>query len=147
MRDLLPKSRQADCVSVSTSGLTKRYGLHVACDGIDLCISKGTTFGLLGPNGAGKSTLIRMLMGLTEKDSGRATVLGCEDLRSSILRQRVGYVPELHYMYRWMSVQEILEFAGPLYTQWDAELAEDLIDRFELPKKKKVSSLSKGMTA
>jgi ABC-2 type transport system ATP-binding protein len=50
-------------------------------------------------------------------------------------------------MYRWMTVQEILEFAGPLYAQWDADLAENLIDKFELPKKKKVSSLSKGMTA
>jgi ABC-2 type transport system ATP-binding protein len=138
---------ESDGHSIVVSGLTKRYGNQVACNGIDLCISRGRTFGLLGPNGAGKSTLIRMLMGLTESDAGRASVLGCEDLRSSALRQRVGYVPELHFMYRWMTIREILEFVSPLYVHWDTELAKDLVDKFELPMRKRVSSLSKGMTA
>lgn len=147
MTEFALQSAESDGRSIVVSGLTKRYGKQVACNGIDLCISSGRTFGLLGPNGAGKSTLIRMLMGLTESDAGRASILGCEDLRSSDLRQRVGYVPELHFMYRWMTIREILEFVSPLYVHWDAGLAKDLVDKFELPMRKRISSLSKGMTA
>ncbi|MFD0419077.1 ABC transporter ATP-binding protein [Streptomyces sp. NPDC127108] len=61
---------------IETSGLTKRYGKHLAVDGLDLSVPGGSVFGFLGPNGSGKTTTIRMLMGLIEPTSGRAKVLG-----------------------------------------------------------------------
>ncbi len=134
--------------AIDVRGLTKRYGANVASNEIDLRVKPGTTFGLLGPNGAGKSTLIRMLMGLTSSDSGEAYLLGIDvNQRSSDLRKRIGYVPELHFIYRWMTIGEVLGFVSSLYNHWDTELAESLISRFELPITKRVSALSKGMTA
>ncbi|WJV46862.1 ABC transporter ATP-binding protein [Streptomyces flavofungini] len=61
---------------IETAGLTKRYGKHLAVDGLDLSVPGGSVFGFLGPNGSGKTTTIRMLMGLIEPTSGRAKVLG-----------------------------------------------------------------------
>lgn len=133
---------------VDVQDLTKKYGDKNACDRINIQIGRGMTFGLLGPNGAGKSTLIRMLMGLTPCDSGSIRLFGHEtQLNSTEMRQRIGYVPELHYIYRWMTVDGVIKFVSQLYDRWDSELAEDLLARFELPNKKKVGTLSKGMTA
>lgn len=141
---IIPKS---NTMSIAIGGLTKRYGKQLACNSVDLEISVGKTFGLLGPNGAGKSSLIRMLMGLIPKDAGSISILGCKDLKASQLRQKIGYVPELHYMYRWMTIEQVLRFVGPLYENWDTELAGSLVDKFQLPLAKRVSALSKGMTA
>ena len=134
--------------AIRTDKLTKRYGKTLATNALDLSVRRGTTLGLLGPNGAGKSSTIRMLMGLSEIDDGSATILGYDvEDRSPELRQRVGYVPELHFIYRWMTVGEVIQFVSALYARWDATLAEDLLSKFELPKAKKVKALSKGMVA
>ena len=61
---------------VETHGLTKRFGPHVALDGVDLRIPSGAAFGLLGPNGAGKTTLIRTLLGLTRPSAGSIRLMG-----------------------------------------------------------------------
>jgi len=141
------KTTQSESV-VDVQDLTKTYGSNHACDRINMRIGKGMTFGLLGPNGAGKSTLIRMLMGLTEIDSGTIKLFGHETrLSSPEMRQRIGYVPELHYIYRWMTVDGVIRFVSRLYDRWDSDLASNLLAKFELPGKKKVGTLSKGMTA
>ncbi len=99
--------------------LTKRYGKTLACDALNISVRKGTTFGLLGPNGAGKSTLIRMLMGLTPADSGEVRLFGeSAHERTPEIRRRIGYVPELHFIYRWMTIKEVLDFVSKLYDCW-----------------------------
>lgn len=132
---------------IELCGATKRYGRKLACDAVDLNVRQGTTFGLLGPNGAGKSSLIRMLMGLTPPDAGEVKLFG-ENARvhNTAMRQRIGYVPEVHCIYRWMTVGEIIGFVSKLYPRWDNDLADQMLAAFELPLKKKVASLSKGMT-
>ena len=134
--------------AICVRDLTKHYGKTLACDAINLTVPSGTTFGLLGPNGAGKSTFIRMLMGLTASDAGQIELLGENGISPSPqLRDRIGYVPELHFIYRWMKVREVIAFVSKLYTHWDDDLASSLLSKFELPENKRVSALSKGMTA
>lgn len=95
--------------AIEANNLTKRYGSTLATNGLNLTVRRGTTFGLLGPNGAGKSSFIRMLMGLSDIDEGSATMLSFDvEQRPTELRQRIGYVPELHFIYRWMSVGEVI---------------------------------------
>lgn len=132
---------------IELCGATKRYGRKLACDAVDLNVRQGTTFGLLGPNGAGKSSLIRMLMGLTPPDAGEVKLFGeSARVHNTAMRQRIGYVPEVHCIYRWMTVGEIIGFVSKLYPRWDNDLADQMLAAFELPLKKKVASLSKGMT-
>ena len=80
---------------IATEGLTKRYpGGVTALDGLTLELQPGI-IGLVGANGAGKSTFLRILLGLLEPTSGRASVLG-QDVRTGgpALRRFLGYMPE-----------------------------------------------------
>jgi ABC-2 type transport system ATP-binding protein len=83
-----------DSPMIETIALTKRYRHLTALDSVDLKIPYGA-IGLLGANGAGKTTLIRLLLGLTQPDSGTAAVLGLDTCRNPIrVREQVGFMPE-----------------------------------------------------
>lgn len=56
--------------SLTISGLTKRFGSHIAVDALDLHVESGEVFGLLGPNGAGKTSVVRMICGFLSPDQG-----------------------------------------------------------------------------
>jgi ABC-2 type transport system ATP-binding protein len=80
---------------IETDALTKRYpGGVTALDALSIELEPGI-IGLVGANGAGKSTLLRVLLGLLEPTSGRASVLG-QDVRAAgpELRRFLGYMPE-----------------------------------------------------
>ncbi|GAB6897286.1 ABC transporter ATP-binding protein [Kineosporia succinea] len=62
--------------ALELSGISKRFGPVVACDGVDLTVAAGEIHGLLGENGAGKSTLMRILLGLVRKDAGTVALGG-----------------------------------------------------------------------
>jgi ABC-2 type transport system ATP-binding protein len=134
-----------DSPAVEIAGLTKRFGRTLAVANLSLNIPRGSTFGLLGPNGAGKSTTIRMLMGMLSPTVGNARVLGI-DVRENPteVKQRVGYVPETHHIYRWMRIDEVVGFCRSCYKTWNDKTCQEMLDRFNLDPKKKVKHLSKG---
>src|SRR3989304_4765471 len=106
--------------AIETVGLTKRYGPKEAVSDLTLRIPRGSAFGFIGPNGAGKSTTIRMLLGMLRPSAGEARVLGYDPVRDHVaVKQRVGYVPELHFICRWMRVREVIAFCRPLYQTWN----------------------------
>jgi ABC-2 type transport system ATP-binding protein len=117
-----PAGRRVDSESVggtdaivSTRRLTKRYGEHIAVDGLDLDIFAGEVFGLLGPNGAGKTTTILMLLGLTEPTSGSATVVGTDPTRHPLaVKSRVGYLPDEVGFYDDLTASENLAYTARL---------------------------------
>ena len=86
--------------AVETHALTKRFGPNVAVNDVELRVPRGCAFGYLGPNGAGKTTLIRLLLGLTEVDSGTMSLLGYEvPKHRDIALARVGAIvdePRFH---------------------------------------------------
>ncbi len=134
-----------DCPAVETAGLTKFFGDNIAVGNLCLNIPRGCTYGLLGPNGAGKSTTIRMLMGLLVPTVGEAMVLGIPVRKNRLLvKQRVGYVPEMHYIYRWMRVREAVAFCRSWYPTWNDRLCQEMLERFALDPNQKVKNLSKG---
>ncbi len=82
-------------LAVSSRGLTKRFGHHLAVDGIDLAVPRGQVYGFLGPNGSGKTTTIRMLLGLIRPTAGRHELLGqAVPERSAAVLPRVGSLVE-----------------------------------------------------
>ncbi len=140
--------------AIRLDGFTKRFSKQVAVDGLTLDVPEGAVFGLLGENGAGKTTTIQTILGFLAPDSGRVEVLGLDPLRNGIeLRRQVGYVPEVPNLYDWMTVSEIGWFAAGFHPD-TASGPKAYIDRFhalthgfELPSKKKIKTLSKGMRA
>jgi ABC-2 type transport system ATP-binding protein len=127
-------------------GLSKRFGKTWAVDNLSLEIPRGSTFGLIGPNGAGKSTTIKMLMGMLRPTRGWAVVLGLDVLDQPVeVKQRVGYVPETHHIYRWMRVEQVIGFCRAAYRSWNDETCREMLGLFRLDPAKKVKHLSKGM--
>jgi ABC-2 type transport system ATP-binding protein len=102
--------------AVETQGLTRTFGDLTAVDCVDLRVETGRLFGFLGPNGAGKSTTIKMLTGLLDKTSGRATVLGYDiDGEPLEVKRRIGIVPEELALFDRLTGPEYLTFVGRMY--------------------------------
>ena len=85
-----------------------------ALDGLTLSVPCGQVFGFLGPNGSGKTTTMHVLLGFILPASGQAFLLGT-DVRQSIARQRIGYLPEHPDTYRFLTGRELLTAAGRLF--------------------------------
>jgi len=128
--------------------VTKRYGSNVALDNLSLEVPPGMVFALLGENGAGKSTSIKSMLGLTTPDSGSVDVLGLDSRRDGIkIRRSVGYVPEQPVLYDWMRIDQIGWFTSGFYGDGFLTRYHEQIKRFDLPLKRKLKNLSKGMRA
>ena len=85
-----------------------------ALDDLNLTIERGEVFGLLGPNGSGKSTAIKLLLGLIFPTGGKASILG-HPAGSTAINERIGFLPEESYLYRFLNGEETLKFYGRLF--------------------------------
>lgn len=147
-RGTIPFEKESVKTDLKLTGLTKRFGQTTVVDQLTLEIPKGNFLGLIGANGAGKSTTLKMLAGLLEPSAGTAEILGVSigNLKSNDLA-RIGYVPESHQIYRWMTVAETVWFCKRLNPRWNDATCAALLQQFRLDESKKVKSLSKGMLA
>src|SRR6267378_883966 len=121
----------------------------VALQGLDLEVRAGEVFGFLGPNGAGKTTTMNVLLGFVPPTSGAASLFGI-DVRQPIARQRIGYLPELTYYYKFLSAEELLRFYAKIFGIPKAE-TERRIDavlklvELDTARKRPIKTYSKGM--
>jgi ABC-2 type transport system ATP-binding protein len=121
----------------------------VAVDGLSLSVHKGEVFGFLGPNGAGKTTTMNVLLGFVNATSGDASLFGV-NVREPIARQRIGYLPEMTYYYKFLTAEELLRFYARIFGISRSE-ADKRIDRLlklvelEAVRKRAIKSYSKGM--
>lgn len=133
---------------IETGQLTKRYHGKAAVDGLNLQIPEGSIYGFLGPNGAGKSTTMKLLLGLTARDSGSIRIAGKElndKSRISILRQ-VGSLIENPSYYGNLTAHENLQIScmllGLPFSEIDRVLS---VVRLDGQKRKKAAHFSLGM--
>ncbi|HUY36396.1 MAG TPA: ABC transporter ATP-binding protein [Pirellulales bacterium] len=120
-----------------------------ALKSLDLEIRRGEIFGLLGPNGSGKTTTIKLLLGLLFPSSGQALVFG-KDASEVTKNERIGYLPEETYLYRFLNAEETLDFYGRLFDMPAAtrrQRAARLIEEVGLgwAKRRQLKEYSKGM--
>ncbi len=108
-------------------------------------LAPGEIAGLLGRNGAGKTTLIRLAMGMLHPDNGAVTVFGRNPVKDPVfVKRRIGYVAETQILPGTVSLDGLISLHRKLFPQWDDKLQRQLLDRFALPCKTAISSLSKG---
>lgn len=121
-----------------------------ALKALDLEVYKGEIFGLLGPNGSGKSTTIKLLLGLLFPSDGQALVFGKEATDVS-KNERIGYLPEESYLYKFLNAEETLDFYGRLF-DIPAEVRKERIEKLlklvgiDRARKRQLREYSKGMT-
>ena len=138
---------------VVASGLGKRYGDHVALDGINL-LEQGGLITLLGPNGAGKSTLLRCLATVVAPDDGSLMIDGLDPRREPErieIRRRLGYMPQEIGLISGAKVFDAVEYIAVLKEQRDDRRRRravfDVLDRVGLRDVagERVERLSGGM--
>ncbi len=96
---------------IEVSGLSKRYGTHLAVKDVSFSINKGEVVGFLGPNGAGKSTIMNILTGYLSLTQGKVAIDGFDVMEyPEEAKKRIGYLPEIPPLYMDMKVKEYLGF-------------------------------------
>ena len=143
-------------VIIETRNLTKVYrdfwGRQKvrALKALDLEVRRGEIFGLLGPNGSGKSTTIKLLLGLLFPTSGRALVFDT-DASDVSKNERIGYLPEESYLYKFLNSVETLDFYGRLFDM-PADVRQQRVNELitmvglDFAKRRQLKEYSKGMT-
>jgi ABC-2 type transport system ATP-binding protein len=125
--------------------LRKEYEEFIL-DSISWDIPQGYITGLIGPNGAGKTTTIKLIMNLIQSDGGEVKVLGLDHVDNDLeIKNRVGYVGEEQFFYEHRSANWTGKFVSHFFTNWDMERYQELLEKFEIPKKKMIRKFSKGM--
>ncbi len=106
--------------AIETISLTKVFpdwwgrAKVIAVEDLNLKINHNEVYGLLGPNGSGKTTTLKMLLGLLHPSKGKAIMLG-GDINSPDVKDRIGYLPEESYLYKFLNAKETLDFYGRIF--------------------------------
>jgi ABC-2 type transport system ATP-binding protein len=113
---------------------------------LSLELPSGYMMGLVGPNGAGKTTLVRLVLDLVRPDLGTIRVFG-EDHRErgASIRSRIGFVHDRPTSFDYLSVERLARLVAAFYDRWDPEVFRGLVREFDLPLRRRVSALSRGM--
>ena len=118
-----------------------------ALKGIDFSMEAGFLTALLGVNGAGKTTLLSAISGLLPLPEGADVFIGGFSLREQEkeAKECMGFVFDDSPFDEGMSPLLTGQMYGPYYRNWDMEKYIAYLDRFEIPKKRAIRKLSKGM--
>jgi ABC-2 type transport system ATP-binding protein len=151
-----PAANAARPVAIKIEGLVVEYpkrGLGqsatVAVNNLSLAIHEGEVFGFIGPNGAGKTSTMQVLLGFIAPTSGAASIFGI-DVRQAIAHQRIGYLPEMTYYYKFLTAEELLRFYARIFEIPAAETGRRIdallkLVELESARKHQIKSYSKGM--
>lgn len=145
-KNLLPGGKTL----IEVKNLVKRYGRHLAVDGLSFQVEEGQIYGFLGPNGAGKSTTMNIMTGYIGATEGEVLINGHDILKEpEEAKKHIGYLPEQPPLYMEMTVREYLCFAGELKKIPKDKLEEQIAEAMELTKLKEsenrlIHNLSKG---
>ncbi len=131
--------------AIEISGLVKRYD-GFTLDNVSFVVPKGSIMGFIGQNGAGKTTTIRALLNITKCDAGTIRMLGLDHIQNEYeIKEHIAAVfDEIPFHESFNAIQVSKMFRG-LYGNWDEQKYFEYLDRFGLPRKKKIAKFSKGM--
>ena len=130
---------------IKTVSLTKTFGPTTALENLSTTIESGSIYGLVGSNGAGKSTLLHLLAGIYRPTSGSIEIDGQPVYENSACKQQIFFIPDEIYQQPGASMESMAKLYACLYTQWSQQRYEQLVQRFPIDPKRKLSTCSKGM--
>lgn len=126
-------------------GVSKKFP-EFSLDEVSFSLEPGYIMGFIGANGAGKSTTIKLIMNLLHLDGGEIKVFGLDSREDELeIKQRIGFVYDENHFYEELTITEMTKVVAPFYRNWDQQLYRSLVEKFELPEKKKIKTFSRGM--
>lgn len=130
---------------VSLNNVSKLYD-GFSLSNVMLDIPRGYIMGLIGPNGAGKTTLIKLMMNLIHPSSGDIEVFGMPYKgHEKEIKSKIGFVYDEPGFYQDETVTRMKNMIAPFYESWNEEQFQKYMNEFQLPERKKIKKLSKGM--
>ncbi|RST61025.1 ABC transporter ATP-binding protein [Siminovitchia terrae] len=130
---------------VEIKQLEKAYGSFKAVQNVHFSIQKNKIYGLLGRNGAGKTTLMKMITAQIFPTSGDIKVFGEIPFENSKVLNQICFIKESQQYPINFTVQDVLDVSKSLFPNWNNDLAYSLISDFNLPLKRRIKKLSRGM--
>jgi ABC-2 type transport system ATP-binding protein len=127
--------------------VTMRYREHTALSEVSTVIERDAITGLLGRNGAGKTTLMQLLTGHRVPTSGTVQVFGQRPYENEAVLSRICFIKEGQRYPDHFRVRDALDAAAMVFPDWDADLARSLLEDFDLPAKRPIKKLSRGMNS
>lgn len=136
-------------LTIKISNISKTYHGKTVLDNVTMDISKGV-WGLLGKNGVGKTTFLRILANLIKADDGKIEIDGCGHISKSLIRGKIGYLPQELMFYDNMTVYDMLEYLCILSKIDSKKIKTDIIEKLKMvnlisQKNTKIRELSGGM--
>ena len=132
-----------NCIEVR--GLCKSFDGFALKD-VSFTLPGGCIMGLIGENGAGKTTTLKCLLGLLRRDGGDVSLMGCDPWdQPRQAKAEVGVVLDDCFFHDSLRPRDVSAILAPVFPTWDDGLFRDYLDKFQLPEKKAVKELSRGM--
>lgn len=130
---------------LSVNGITKKYPKFLL-DNVSFNLEEGYIMGFIGSNGAGKTTTLKSIMKLVKPDSGSVKIFGSElNGNTNNIKQDIGVLLGETDFYLKKKISSVTDVVKRFYNNWDAEMYEKLLHKFNLDSDKKLEELSKGM--
>lgn len=130
---------------IEVKNVKKTFEDIIAVNEVNLEVQEGTVFGLLGTNGAGKSTLLRILAGVIKMDSGEILIDGQSVWDNPEAAGKIFYISDDQFYFPNGTAEDLVRFYKIYYQDFDEEKFFDFLERFELSRKRKIKTFSKGM--
>lgn len=136
-------------MSLKLENIYKHYGKKEVLTDLNLEFEEGKIYGLIGRNGAGKTTLLSIASAQNPASAGKITLDDREVWENQEALNDICFSREIQGIcfgkQNTYKVKDYLKMAGALFPHWDNEMAEQLLEEFELDRKQKIYKLSKGM--
>jgi ABC-2 type transport system ATP-binding protein len=133
--------------AIRLSEVSRHFGRVRALDAVTVDIPHNAITGLLGRNGAGKTTLMSIIAGHDRADSGSVRVLGADPFERAPIMSSISFVRDNQRYPEDFTLRHLLEVAPLFHAGWDADVAEELVAGFRLPRKTTVKKMSRGQTS
>lgn len=131
--------------ALKLTNITKKYDDFIL-DNVSFNVPKGNIVGLIGENGAGKSTTLNSILDIIERDSGDVVILDSEKNKiSNAIREKIGVVFDGNNFPEDLTPQKLNNVLKAIYSNWEEKKFYELLEKFSLPKNKKIKKFSKGM--
>jgi len=130
---------------IELTHVTKAFGDILAVNDVSVKIKEGCLFGLIGTNGAGKSTILRMITGVFKQDSGEILIDGMEVYDRVEAKKLFFFIPDEPYFFSNSTPAEMERYYSSIYEGFDKERFYQYLEHFELMRKRKINTFSKGM--
>ncbi|MFC0582083.1 ABC transporter ATP-binding protein [Micrococcoides hystricis] len=130
--------------AIEISHLTRTFGKTTAIDDLSVTVAKDSIVGLLGRNGAGKTTLMALITGQDRPSAGSIKVFGQSAVENPQVQEKISFIRDNQRYPEDFTPAKAFAAAKIFHPRWSQELAETMIDQFEIPVNTMIKKLSRG---